>query len=351
MNKIHYLALIILSFFIVSCGQNDNNTNTEVASPVSIDNIKLSNIEQLISSTGTAIAKSEATLTTEIEGIYKLRNNPKTGKPFALGDKVSKGQAIIDLESTEYINGIGIEAKKLNLDIAKQTYEKQKSLYDKGGVTQSELSNAQVALVNAKDTYELAQIQLEKTKVKAPFEGVITSLPVYTSGVTIANGVEVARLMNYSKLLLVVNLPEKHINDIEVGQDIRIINYTLPEDTLSGVLTQVSPAISTETRTFESQIEIDNPNLLLRPGMFVQADIILDRRENVIVIPKDIVLSTRRGKTVFVVNNSTAEEKRVTFGYENGNNVEITSGLNENDRLVVKGFETLRNRSKVKIVK
>ena len=85
--------------------------------------------------------------------------------------------------------------------------------------------------------------------------------------------------------------------------------------------------------------------------MFVQSDIVLDHKDSVIVIPKDVIITSQRGKSVFVVEKGTAEERQVTLGYDNKDNVEITSGLKVNDRLVIKGYETLRNRSKVKIIK
>lgn len=351
-NMKYYLPLIALATMaLASCSNSSSNSEADVAIPVSITEVQLGNIEQTINSTGTLAAAQEVTLTTESSGEYNIRKNPQTNKAFALGDKVSKGQVIIELVSKEYINGVAIESKKLSLDIAKQTYEKQKSLYEKGGVTLSELSQAEVSYVNAKDSYELAQIQLNKTKVIAPFNGVITSLPTYTQGVMLASGTEVLTLMDYKEMYLEVNLAEKYINEIEQGQEIRVMNYTLPNDTIHGEVAQISPAISTETRTFTCKLEVDNKDLLLRPGMFAQADIILDRRKEVVVIAKNVVISNRRGKTVFVVNNSTAEERKVTFGYENANQVEITSGLKANDKLVTKGFETLRHQSKVKIVK
>jgi multidrug efflux pump subunit AcrA (membrane-fusion protein) len=85
--------------------------------------------------------------------------------------------------------------------------------------------------------------------------------------------------------------------------------------------------------------------------MFAKADIVLAKHDSVIVIPKNVILSTQRGKSVFVVNNGPADEKRITLGFENQEKVEVTSGLKINDQLVIKGFETLKNRSKVKIVK
>ena len=347
LTPIALFALLGLS----ACNNQSSNAETDLAIPVSVEDIKLGSIEQTISSTGTVTALQQTTLATETSGNYLLKTNPKTGRRFALGDLVEKGQIIVEIQDEEYLNSIGLEAKELNLKIAEQTYEKQKSLFDKGGVTQSELSNAQVSAVNARDSYDLAKIQLEKMYVRAPFRGVITSLPTYTQGTRVTSGTEVVSLMSYDKLLLEVNLPEKYINDIQRGQDIRVMNYTLPNDTLHGHVAELSPAISTETRTFLGKLEVDNPKLLLRPGMFVQTEVILDRKDSVVVIPKDVVISNRRGKTVFIVTQGSAEEKQLTFGYEDKDRVEITSGLKANDRLVVKGFETLRNRSKVKIVK
>ncbi|WP_372773176.1 efflux RND transporter periplasmic adaptor subunit [Mangrovibacterium sp.] len=352
MNIKLYAPLVFVTFLGISaCNNQSSNTETDLAIPVSVDDIKLSSIEQTISSTGTVSASQQTTLTTETSGDYVLKNNPKTGRAFALGDLVEKGQLIVELKDEEYLNGIGLESTQLSLKIAEQTYEKQKSLYDKGGVTLSEMSSAEVSLVNARDNFELAQIQLGKLQVRAPFRGIITELPTFTQGTRVSSGTSVVGLMSYSKLLLEVNLPEKYINDIHQGQNIRVMNYTLPNDTLQGQVAELSPAISTETRTFLGKLVVENPELKLRPGMFVQTEIILDRKDSVVVIPKSIVTSNRRGKTVFVVTQGTAEEKQVTFGYEDNDRVEITSGLAANDRVVVKGFETLRNRSKVKIIK
>lgn len=347
LNTAMFVALIGLA----ACNNQNANTETDVAIPVSVQDLKPGYIEQAIKTTGTVAATKSATLTTEMAGDYHLATNPKTGKPFMLGDKVQKGQIIVQLEDQEYVNNIGMEAKELNLKITKQDYTKQKSLFDKGGVTQSELSNAEVAAVNAKNSYELAQLQLEKMKVRAPFSGVITSLPYFTDGTKVPSGTEVVSLMSYEKLLLEVNLPEKYINEVKKGQQVRVMNYTLPDDTLHGVVQELSPAVSTETRTFSGKLNINNPELKLRPGMFVQSEIVLAHKDSVIVIPKDVIISNQRGKSVFIVSQGTAEQKQVTLGYENQDKVEITSGLKANERLVVKGFETLRNRSKVKIIK
>jgi multidrug efflux pump subunit AcrA (membrane-fusion protein) len=96
---------------------------------------------------------------------------------------------------------------------------------------------------------------------------------------------------------------------------------------------------------------VNNPNLKLRPGMFVKGEIVVASAYKTIVVPKDIIVSKQRGNSVFIVEKGIAYERIVEFGLENPREVQIVSGLKLNDQLVVKGFETLRDRSKVKEMK
>jgi len=346
-----FFILILGAVIAASCGNQDASVSTDLAIPVSVEDVKPGSIEKTINTTGTLTATKEVAITSEVAGDYHLKINPKTGKKFALGDLVEKDQVIIEFTDEEYVNGIAIESKKLNMDIAEQEFQKQESLYNKGGVTLREYRNSEVSFIDSKFSYERARIQLEKMKIRAPFKGTITDLTYYTDGTKLSSGQPMFSMMDYSKMLMEVNLPEKYISEVNKNQMVRIMNYTLPDDTLSGYVGQLSPAISTETRTFKGILTVENPDLKLRPGMFAKADIIIARKDSVIVLSKDYIISGQRGKTVFVVDKGTAEEKRITFGYENQDEVEITSGLKVNDRVVVKGFETLRNRSKVKIIK
>ena len=85
--------------------------------------------------------------------------------------------------------------------------------------------------------------------------------------------------------------------------------------------------------------------------MFVRSDIVVAKKDSTIVIPKDIILSKQRGKTVFVVERGAASERIITTGLESATEVEILKGLKKDERLVTSGFETLRNRSKVKVIR
>ncbi len=342
-----FLGLLI----IFQCKNRDEDVNTELALPVSVMNVKTGSIEKLINATGTVNATLVAELKSEIAGKYILQTNSLTRKPFRLGDKVKEGQLIVKIEDKEFENNLNMESKKLNLDVSKQEYQKQESLYKKGGVTLRELRNSEISYINAQNSYENANISMEKIEVRSPFTGIIVDLPYYTNNTKITAGQPLVKLMDFKKMYMEINLPEKNMQIIKPGQLTRITNYVSPDDTLIGRITEISPALSTETRTFKLKIMIDNPELKLHPGMFVKSDIIIEKKDSVIVILKKYILSRNNARKVFVVDKSTAHERVLETGLENNMNIEVVKGLVVNDKLVTKGFETLRDRSKVKVIK
>ncbi|HPF50399.1 MAG TPA: efflux RND transporter periplasmic adaptor subunit [Draconibacterium sp.] len=351
MKNIKFLYLALIVIIGISCNNQPTSESTDLAVPVSVENIKLKSIQQFITTTGTAKARSETELSSEIEGDYFLQVNPKTGKKFKLGDRVEKGQVIVKFQNEEYLNGLNIESKKLNLDISADEYQKQQSLYEKGGVTLRELRNSEVSKIDAQYNYDNAQIQLAKMQVVAPFSGIIAELPYYTEGVRVSAGQSMVTLVSYDQMYVEINLPEKNISEVKVGQNVLITNYTLTEDTLLAHVNELSPIISDETRTFAGKLQIDNPELKLRPGMFIKANIITAQKDSVVVIPRDVIMTGSRGKYVFIVGrNSAADNRRITTGISNDDEIEVVEGLAPNDRLIIKGFETLRDNSKVKVI-
>lgn len=345
------LLLNILIIVLAGC-QNQNDTlEGDVEIPVSVKDIQLKTIEEFVSTTGTVYPIVDIELKSEITGQYFLERNPRTGKRWQLGDKIKKGEVVIRLEDKEFVNSVKLDLQKLNLELAESELKKQESLYEKGGVTLKELADAGANQMNAKYSLENAEIQTAKMKIHSPFDGVIVDLPFFTQGEHIPSGSDIVSIMNYSTMYLDINLPEKYVGEIKVGQDVRLTNYTIPDDTIRGKITQLSPAINADTRTFKGNILVNNPELLIRPGMFVKADIVTARKDSAIVVAKDIILSRQRGLTVYVVDNGVAKERTISIGLENNKEVEVVRGLEVNQRVVTDGFETLSNNAKVTIIK
>lgn len=353
MKGVKIIIIAITCLCLSSCDNQTVSVSSDITIPVKVTPIELTSIQESLSANGTVGPVSEAELTTQSQGNYQLQVNPRTGKPFTMGDAVKENEIIIKLDYPELINSARIEIKKMNLKIAENDYDKQKTLHEKGGVTATDLQEAEVNYINTKYDYEAAEMDLEDLLVKATFEGVIVDLPYYTQNVKVESGTSVLSIMNYENLVLSVDFPEKYISSITSGMSSIVTSYSIENSTLEGEIDQISPAIDEETRTFKGIVKVDNPDLSFRPGMYVKADIITHKVDSTIVVPRDILKKGRRGGyVVYVVErNTAAAEKRVSTGIESDGMIQITKGLSVGDLLVTDGYEMLSNRSKVKVLK
>jgi membrane fusion protein, multidrug efflux system len=332
------------------CDSGDTRFDTTVEVAVTVEEIVPTTIEEFVIATGTVVAVKDAVISGETAGYYRPVNNPATGRPYELGDSVSAAAEVIHLDNPDEENAIRMDSVVLTLDITERMFEQQKILHDKGGVTLSELKDAERSYIDARYAHESAGMRLSKLSVTAPFDGVIVELPQNTPGVRVNAGTEMFRIIDYRKLTMEVSLPEKRIGEVTVGQPVRVSNYTMSDTVLSGRIAQVSPALDPDSRTFAAVITVDNPDLALRPGMFVKTEIIVAASEEAVVVPVDVVIERRNRKTVYVVERGFARYRVVETGLENPDSVEITAGLEAGERLVVDGFETLRDGAAVRIV-
>ncbi|MFC2089440.1 efflux RND transporter periplasmic adaptor subunit [Bacteroidota bacterium] len=353
MKRIQSYSIIFISaaFLLNACKKPMADVSTDIEVPVGVIEVSTSSIEEYINTTGTVYPMKEVILSSEMSGKYRLQTNPITGKPYAIGDRVQENAILILLEDEEYYNDLRLKSTEVNYEISKQEYEKQQSLYEKGGATLRELKDAEISLINTEYELESNKINLAKMTVKAPFTGVISDLPYFTEGTKVPTGTELIKIIDYSLLYLETNLPEKYYGNIENGFKVYITSYTNPEDTLIGQITQISPEIDPDARTFKSFVEVNNTEKILQPGMFVRADMVVNSSDNTIVISKDIIVSHNRREMVYVVDKGVANSRVITTGLENDEFVEVTTGLGVGESVVSKGFETLRNDSKVKIIR
>jgi membrane fusion protein (multidrug efflux system) len=349
-SRLLFFMILIIILVLSSCQQERMTAQTDTTISVRVMEVKKSSIQEFVTTTGTVYAAKETILKTEQAGRYTIQRNPKTGKPFVMGDSVAANTLLFSLDNPEYVNQIAMDSKKLSLESAEREFTKQQSIYEKGGITLSEVKNAEKALIDARYSFDNAKISIAKLEVRAPFNGVIVNLPHYTSNQWVEANTEVATLMDYSSLYAELTLPGKEMDRIQQNQNVVVSNYSQEKQRLEGKVTQISPALDPTSRMFKIKIEASNTNLLIKPGMFVRADIIVQEKADVIVIPKDIILDRRGRKTVYIVQRGIAQERRLELGIETKDSVEVTQGLNPDDSLIIEGFETLRSRSRVKVL-
>ncbi len=343
--------LPLIAMFIAGCDEDGPQIDLESSIPVKVEEIAPKAIKEYVFATGTLKAISGGMIKALQQGAYQLQTNPRTGKPYNMGDRVSKNETIVYLYNPEQEYNIALESKKLNFDISKREFEKQKVLYEKGGVTLTELTNAESNYINAKYNLDNAELQLLKLHVMAPCDGIIAELPFYPHDELIVTGIVVGEVYDYSQLYTEITLPGKELGRVKREQEVILSNYGEDIDSLIGTVAQVSPVLDPDSRMFSARLNVSNDSLSLRPGMFVKANIVVAGKDSTIVIPKDVIIERRGTKYVYIIEKSIAAERKIETGLANRDEIEIVSGLKVGDRLVTEGFETLRHRSKVKVIK
>ena len=348
--KLHKPFAVLALAALWSCAEEGPQIDVESAIPVRVEAVSQWPIAEYVTATGTAQAQRQGNLTCLQAGSYRLQRNPRTGQAFVMGDDVREDELIVMLENPELVNQAGMDSKKLAFSSAQREYEKQQILFDKGGITLRELTEAERAFIDSRYALESAQLQLDKLEVRAPFDGVLVDIEHYSPNQLLAAGAAVGQIMDYRVLYAEVSLPGKEIGRVQPGQHVLATHSgSTAIDTLRGQVAQVSPVLDTQSRMFKATLSIANDSLNIRPGMFMRVDVVVASKDSTIVIPKDVVIDRGDTKHVFVVDKGLALERSLETGLSNRFEIEVLSGLEVDEQLVVEGFETLRNRSKVKL--
>ena len=330
------------------CDQEGPNIDVESAIPVRVQPVARGPIAEYVAATATVEAAREGLLACEQAGRHRLQDNPRTGAAWAMGDRVEAGDLIVRLDNAEFENQVSIESKVLQQASAQREHDKQKALFEHGGITLRELTDAERQAIDARYDLENARLQLAKLQVRAPFAGILVDLEHHNPGQRLQAGDALGKVMEYAELYAETSLPGKEMGRVAPDQKALVTHYGAAGDTLRGRVTQVSPVLDADSRTFKAALTIDNAGLRLRPGMFVKIELVAASRDSALVIPRDVIVDRGHEKVVFVVEKGIAVRRRLETGLGNRDQVEVLSGLMDGERLVVEGFETLRDRSRVK---
>ena len=345
-----YVLLFSLSFLLLtSCESGENRSAADLAVPVVVELVKLCPISEFVSATGTLQAQIAERLVTEVSGILHLVQT--NGSVNFSGKRVEAGQFLAEIENREWLLEVRVESQQLAMANAERELQKQEALFREGGVTEKELEIARRNALDARLNYEAAQLRANKLKLIAPISGILSNLQSISDGTYVPVGFQFCTISDYSKVLLNTNLPNSDVGRIRIGQDVIITNYALEGQVFNGKVISINPTVDPQTRTFKVTIEAMNPDLILRPGMFAKADIVAKHQPEAIVIPANTIQTRDNRSVVFVVSGTSAEMIEVTTGISTREEVEIVSGLNGEERLVIKGYETLQDKSKVRVTK
>ena len=210
-----------------------------------------------------------------------------------------------------------------------------------------DVSRAKVKEIEALLAQE--KIRFENTLILAPFRGEISKKYV-DAGALVSPSTPLVCLVHTDTLKVVANVLEKDVSLVRPGMRAKIEAQSFAGRFFEGKITRVNSALDPATRTLQAEIEIPNANHMLKPGMFVKLEVVLSERPHALVVPKYAVLEDGEKRSVVVVKENQALRRPVVIGLEQDPYVEILEGVAEGEQIVVKGQESIRDGSPVRVV-
>lgn len=214
---------------------------------------------------------------------------------------------------------------------------------------QIDFESARVAIQQAEAALEMANIQLGEVVIKAPFDGVVADLKV-SKGSRVSPQSNVAEFIS-KEMEVVVNVPESRIGQLKKGQSAALQITAYPGQEFPGVVTSIAPVANTNTRTFEVKITPTKGMDLLRSGMYVNTSILAEEKQQTLLAPRAAIVTSSEQPLVYVVRSDNIVEQRpVTTGLSDEQNMEILAGLKAGETVVTAGQSSLTDGAKVEVV-
>jgi membrane fusion protein (multidrug efflux system) len=353
---IFIFSLLAGPALITGCSSDRQVDEVDFLVPVSVSEVGTADVEDQIVATGSLRASKMVYLEVETGGILEFATN-RQGRRFAEGDQVKAGDVIARITGEDVRIAARTEATRQRFKTAQDDYEAAKKLYEDGFKSKSELLTAQSNLETAKMDYEQSLNAEKRSQLSTPIDGVILRLArdrenqnqPFASGQFVKPGFEVARIAPTDHLVADVDLVGQDVARVAVGLSARVRHYAWEGQDFPGKVIRLAPMIDPTTRALRAEIEVKNPEGKLRPGMFVEVEIIKEQRKDVPVVPREAV-TDRGGKwVVFILKGQRVAMKEVVLGLGDDDIVEIREGIAVGERVVIRGLETLTDQTRVRV--
>lgn len=302
--------------------------------------IKPALLDNKLNVTGSVLPNESLELKSEVSG--KI-----TSILFREGKQVRKGELLVQTNDDEI--EAQLEKQKYNRKLNEDNEFRQRKLLEKDAISQEEYDNALNRFKTTEADIRLLETQLAKTKIQAPFDGVI-GLRFVSEGAYISPSTIIATLYNISPAKIEFAVPSRYSSQVAPGKKIR---FTIENDLklYDGEVYAIEPRIDPDTRTLKLRALAENKQGNLLPGQFVKVEVILGSISNALLVPTEAVIPEQAGKKVFILENGKAKEVFVETGIRTANSLEILTGLKANDTLLTTGILQLKPGMEVVISK
>lgn len=296
---------------------------------------------------GNVTTKNLLTITPEYNGIL-------THVYVKEGQRVSKGQIVARIDD----GGLSQQVSQLKIqaDLAKTTFERQKRLWDQSIGSEIQYLQAKSNYESQKEAVSQLQQQISKTIVRAPFTGTIDDVITEQGSVVAAGASPLMRIVNLNDMYIETEVPERYVSDVTTGKNVEV-NLPILDKVIETKIRQASDYINPANRTFKVEIEVPNKDKKIKPNLTARLKINDYTNENAILIPQSVISENADGEQyVYVVKDKgtdgigTAKRVIIETGKTQGDDIEILKGLDQGTDIIKEGARSVRDGQSVEVI-
>jgi membrane fusion protein (multidrug efflux system) len=263
------------------------------------------------------------------------------------GEFVNKGQVLVKLDDSEaqYL----LAEARAALKEQQQQFERMRRLAKTNATSRSQLDEEQGLLEIAVAKVSLLEARLQDYTIRAPFSGTLGIRQISTGAVVDTDTV-ITTLDDTTTIKLDFTVPEAYLGVMKNGMTVSARSLAYPDRNFDGLVTAISSRVDPETRTLTIRAKVPNPDRLLRPGMLLTVDPVKNRSQSLIIPEEAVIQEKDRKFALLVTPDNTVEKKEIVTGRRNPGKLEVISGLNAGQQVIIQGLTRVRSGSSVKVV-
>ncbi|MBL0060723.1 MAG: efflux RND transporter periplasmic adaptor subunit [bacterium] len=333
------VSILALSLGLVGCmGGGWGGGFSMPPTPVETTHAKMQSVSDRFETIGTIEADEAVTVVAEIGGTI-------TRIPYEEGGNVGRGELLAQLDDKEL--KAGLDRSTALRDQSQATFDRIKRIVDQGAGSAQDLDDASAALHVAEANVSFAKAQHDKTRITAPFAGVVGARKV-SPGAYVQPGTPIADMARVDLLRVNFTVPERYVNDLTIGSEVRIATTAFAGGEAIGKVMVIEPKIDARTRSVGVVARLENPESNFRPGMSANVAVTLKERASALTIASEAVFLEQNQPYVYVVKaDSSVSKVALQLGSRSRESVEVVGGLDESMMIVKAGQQKIFDGAKV----
>ncbi|MGB5106309.1 MAG: efflux RND transporter periplasmic adaptor subunit [Candidatus Zixiibacteriota bacterium] len=306
--------------------------------PVEIATVESNTVSDRFEAVGSIDASEMITVVSEIDALV-------IALPFREGAPIGKGDLIAQLDDSKL--AAELARAEATFEQSRANFERVKSVVEQKAAAPQDLDDAAAELKRAEADLAFAHANLMKTKIVAPFSGVVGARRV-SPGAFLRAGSAITDLTQFETIKVMFSAPERYYPSLTKGSEVEVSTTAFPNYKLRGTIDVVEPMIDQTTRSVRIIAKVLNPEGKFRPGMSANVTAILKQRENALLIPDEAIFSEGNLTLVYVVKpDSTVTRTPITLGTRMSDVVEVLEGLKPGEQVVRAGHQKLHDGAKI----